>query len=128
VGEGHRLEREGKHDLAVADLTEAVAREDKLRYDEPPDWIQPVRHALGAVLLELGRAPEAESVYREDLKRAPGNVWALHGLAESQRLQKKDADAKATDAQLRVAMKKADVKLTSSCMCLPSAALCRESA
>lgn len=111
--------REGKHDLAVAELTEAVAREDKLRYDEPPDWIQPVRHALGAVLLELGRAADAESVYRVDLKRAPGNVWALHGLAESHRLQKKDAEAKATDAQLRVAMKNADVKLTSSCMCLP---------
>jgi hypothetical protein len=45
-------------------------------------WMQPVRHALGAFLLEQGRVAEAEAVFRKDLEQHPGNVWALHGLAE----------------------------------------------
>src|SRR6202011_4855552 len=64
---GEILYREGKSEEAVAALREAVRREDRLRYVEPPDWIQPVRHALGAALMDAGRYAEAESVYREDL-------------------------------------------------------------
>ena len=40
---------------------------DRLPYDEPWGWIQPTRHALGALLLEQGQVAEAEAVYREDL-------------------------------------------------------------
>jgi tetratricopeptide (TPR) repeat protein len=84
---GEILYREGRADEAFVALREAVAREDALRYSEPPDWIQPVRHALGAALLRSGRAEEAEAVYRADLVRLPGNVWSLVGLAGALKAQ-----------------------------------------
>ena len=65
--EGEIAYRRGEHDAAFAHLRAAVAMEDDLPYDEPWGWMQPVRHALGALLLEQGRVAEAEAVYREDL-------------------------------------------------------------
>jgi len=59
--------RRGDHDTAFTRLRAAVALEDDLPYDEPWGWMQPVRHALGALLLEQDRTAEAEAVYREDL-------------------------------------------------------------
>jgi tetratricopeptide (TPR) repeat protein len=56
-------------------------RDDTLRYDEPWGWMMPVRHALGALLLEQGHYDEAEAVYTKDLELHPGNGWALKGLA-----------------------------------------------
>ena len=76
---------------SFAHLRAAIALEDDLPYDEPWGWMQPVRHALGALLLEQGRTAEAEAVYREDLglggalPRAqihPDNLWALRGLLD----------------------------------------------
>ncbi len=98
-------------DLAAAvERFEAAARtEDGLRYNEPPDWYVPVRHSLGAALLAAGRGAEAQKVWEEDLRRHPENGWALHGLAESLRLQKKDAAA--VRRRFEAAWKKADVKL-----------------
>jgi tetratricopeptide (TPR) repeat protein len=108
-----------EHHLAEGILTlkEAVSEEDKLRYDEPPDWIQPVRHALGAALLRAGRAAEAEAVFREDLRRLPDNGWSLWGLARALELQKKDAAA--TRARFSEIWGDADLQLSSSCLCLP---------
>ena len=63
--EGELSFREGTTEDAVKALEEAIALEDALVYMEPPDWIQPVRHTLGAVLLREGRVKEAEAVYRE---------------------------------------------------------------
>lgn len=117
--EGEVLYREGKVDEGIAMLREAVKREDALHYDEPPDWIQPVRHALGAALLQQKRAVEAEAVYREDLAKLPGNGWGLWGLARSLRLQKKAATAEKVDAELAKVWDGADIELHSSCMCLP---------
>jgi len=68
---------------AVASLRRAAELEDELRYDEPPDWIQPVRHTLGAVLLRAGESKQAEKVYREDLERFPENGWSLLGLRDA---------------------------------------------
>jgi tetratricopeptide (TPR) repeat protein len=115
--EGEILYREGKSTEAFASLREAVKKNDQIRYAEPPDWIQPVRHTLGAALLDAGAAPEAEAVYLEDLKRWPENVWSLAGLVQSLRAQgKKPGEA---DARLRRAAQVADVDLSSSCLCLP---------
>jgi tetratricopeptide (TPR) repeat protein len=75
--------RSGKPADAIAPLTEAKDIEDGLMYMEPPFWHQPVRHLLGAALLELGRAAEAERLYREDLARFPKNVWSTRGLERS---------------------------------------------
>ncbi|HXG60151.1 MAG TPA: hypothetical protein VNO22_02145 [Planctomycetota bacterium] len=115
--EGEILYREGKAEPAFAALREAVRREDALRYDEPPDWIQPIRHVLGAALLHAGRAAEAETVYRDDLARWPENGWSLLGLSRSLRAQGKDA--RDVERRFREAWKDADIEATSSCLCLP---------
>ena len=65
--DGEIAYRKGDFDLAFARLRDAVELEDALPYDEPWGWMQPSRHALGALLLEQGRVEEAEAVYREDL-------------------------------------------------------------
>jgi len=74
-------------------LEEAPRLENGLAYDEPPDWIQPVRHTLGAVLLQAGRAAEAESIYLEELQRNPENGWGLLGLHDALNRQGKQAEA-----------------------------------
>jgi tetratricopeptide (TPR) repeat protein len=108
--------REGKVDFGVGLLRIAARAEDELRYDEPPDWIMPVRHALGAALLRAGRAAEAEAVYREDLARLPENGWSLWGLGRSLALQKKDSSD--VERRFRETWKDADIQLSSSCLCL----------
>jgi len=116
---GEILFRSGKIDEGLAALRESVAREDRLRYDEPPDWIQPVRHPLGAALLQAGRLGEAEAVFRTDLLKLPGNGWSLFGLARSLRLQKRNAEAAVIEKQFTKVWAKADMKIKSACLCLP---------
>jgi len=116
---GEILYQEGSEDAAFAALRKAVQAEDALRYDEPPDWIQPVRHALGAALLKSGRIEQAEAVYRDDLKRLPHNGWALFGLMRALELQGKADAARETRTQWNQVWKDADVQLSSSCFCLP---------
>ena len=104
----------GNRDQAIALLTQAVAEEDKLAYNEPNDMLFPTRHLLGAELLAAGRASEAEAVYREDLKRHPNNGWAFYGLSQALAAQKKDADAAAARKQFEQAWRKADVQLSAT--------------
>lgn len=99
---------------AISALREAVLIEDKIPYDEPPGWHSPVRQSLGVMLLAAGEPAEAETVYREELRRNPGNGWSLFGLAQSLRAQKREADAKKVDAEFAKAWQHADVKLTAS--------------
>jgi tetratricopeptide (TPR) repeat protein len=103
---------EGRKDAAFAALREAVAKEDRLAYNEPSDEFFPVRHLLGAALLDSKRPAEAEAVYREDLKRNPANGWALHGLAEALEAQGKKAEAE--KARFTEAWRNADTPLTAS--------------
>lgn len=119
--EGEILVREGKIDAGVARLREAVKAEDALKYDEPPGWILPVRHALGATLLNAGRFDAAEAVYREDLKRLPNNGWSLFGLARSLKLQNKLTEAADAEVRFKQAWARADIQITSSCLCQPGA-------
>jgi hypothetical protein len=114
--EGEILIREGKLDEGFAALRAAVKAEDSLKYDEPPGWLVPVRHALGASLMQAGRYAEAEQVYREDLARLPENGWSLRGLAQSLRAQSKD-EADSVEARFRKVWAKADLDIPSSCMC-----------
>jgi len=115
--EGEILVREGKMEAGIKALRAAVAKEDSLRYSEPPDWVVPVRHALGAFLLKNGQATEAEAVYREDLRRWPDNGWSLFGLAASLEAQGKNAEAAALRAKFADVWKHADVEIPSSCLC-----------
>jgi tetratricopeptide (TPR) repeat protein len=116
---GEILYAEGKLDESIAELRLAVEREDGLRYNEPPDWIHPVRHPLGAILLRAGRLAEAEEVYRADLAKLPENGWSLFGLAQSLKAQGKAKEAADVMARFEHVWADADFKLTSSCLCVP---------
>jgi len=109
--------RRGNHDLAFEHLREAVALDELLNYDEPWGWMEPARHALGALLTEQGRYEEAISVYEANLARYPENGWALHGLAEG--LQKLGREEEAADAQARfkAAWAGSDTVIPGSCFC-----------
>ena len=118
--------RKGRYEVAFEHLREAIGLEDHLPYDEPWGWMQPVRHALGALLLEQGRVAQAEAVYREDLgfdrrviraRQHPDNVWSLHGLHECLRRRGKHAEAGMIGARLEIALARADVPIRSSCFC-----------
>ena len=120
--EGEILIAEGKIDSGIEQLRAAIQKEDALKYDEPPGWMIPVRHSLGAVLMKQQRFAEAEQVYRDDLARLPENGWSLFGLADSLRKQKKNADEVAqTQKKFKKIWAKADLTITTSCLCQPQA-------
>jgi predicted Zn-dependent protease len=120
--EGEILIAEGKVDRGIEQLRAAMQKEDALKYDEPPGWMVPLRHSLGAVLMKQKRFAEAERIYREDLARLPENGWSLLGLAESLRKQKKNADEVAqTQMKFKKVWSKADLTITTSCLCQPQA-------
>src|SRR5262249_41446442 len=112
--------RDGKVDDAIASLRKGMEIEDDLLYMEPPEWIQPVRHTLGAVLLSAGRADDAEAVYKADLVHWPENGWSLYGLARCYESQGKTTEADAARERFAKAWNRADVKIGSSCLCVPS--------
>ena len=98
----------------LAYLERAVRLEDSLRYNEPPDWYFPVRHFLGAMLLDAGRPNEAEVVYAADLRKNPENGYSLLGLRISLDQQGKREDAVAVAKRFDRAWAGATHKLTSS--------------
>lgn len=99
---------------AIARWEKAVALADTLAYSEPADWFTPVRHHLGAALLDAGRARDAEAVYRADLERNPDNGWALFGLWQALAAQQQRGAAEAAERRFRGAWKRADVELRRS--------------
>ena len=105
---------QGDHATAIALLTEAVAKEDGLSYNEPSDEFYPTRHLLGAALLKADRKVEAAAVYREDLKRNPANGWALLGLAQALEQQGEVAEAAKARAQFDAAWARADTRIAAS--------------
>jgi tetratricopeptide (TPR) repeat protein len=118
--EGEILIAEGKIDSGIEQLRAAIQKEDALKYDEPPGWLIPVRHSLGAVLMKQQRFAEAEQVYRDDLARLPENGWSLLGLSESLRKQNKNLDEIAqTQSKFKKVWAKADLTITTSCLCQP---------
>lgn len=118
--EGEILIAENKIDNGITELQEAIKHEDALHYDEPPGWLIPVRHSLGAVLMKQKRFAEAEQIYRDDLKRLPDNGWSLLGLAGSLREQQKNsAEAARVNRKFQKIWAKADLKINTSCLCQP---------
>ena len=111
---GEIAAKERRWDEAVTALDRAVRLEDGLTYNEPPDWYYPVRHTLGAILLEAGRPEEAEIVYWEDLRENRGNGFALFGVWKSLLAQGRTEEAAALEQRFRAAWSGADVELTSS--------------
>lgn len=117
--QGELLYREGKTKEAFAIMRKGIEHEDSLVYDEPPAWMLPVRHALGALLMADGQHEEAEQLYREDLERNTGNGWALIGLRESMIAQGRTAEAAQFDRLVETAFASADTEIESSCFCEP---------
>jgi tetratricopeptide (TPR) repeat protein len=124
--QGEIAYRQGNHDSAFTHLRQAVTLDDSLPYDEPWGWMQPARHALGALLLEQDRVAEAMQVYQADLgldntlRRAaqhPDNVWSLHGYVECLHRLGQHAAAMAVQTRLDLAMARADVEIRASCFC-----------
>jgi tetratricopeptide (TPR) repeat protein len=121
----------GNSDKAFEHLRKSVGIDDNLPYDEPWAWMQPTRHALGALLIEQGQYEEAETVYRADLgldstlSRAcqhPGNVWSLHGLHECLVHRDEKTEALQVKLQLDKAAARAEVPIKASCYCRQVAA------
>ena len=107
-------------------LRQAVELDDNLNYEEPWSWPQPTRHALGALLLEVGNYEEAEAVYKADLgidgklprpSQHPKNVWALHGLHECLKLRNDTVELPHVASLLRQAEARSDIKINASCLC-----------
>ncbi|MFZ5673139.1 MAG: hypothetical protein ACOZAM_09255 [Pseudomonadota bacterium] len=124
--DGELAYHQGRHDEAYGHLRQAVELDDDLSYTEPWAWMHPPRHALAALLLDQGHHEEAEAVYRDDLglsgkvqrcTRHPNNVWALHGLVECLQARGETAELPALQAALAAALAKADVPISSSCLC-----------
>lgn len=118
--------RKGNFDSAFAHLRKSVELDDALPYDEPWGWMQPTRHALGALLLEQGHIEEAEAVYRSDLgldgklSRAcqhPDNLWSLHGLHECLTRRDEKIEAPLIKQRLDLAAARAEVPIKASCFC-----------
>jgi hypothetical protein len=118
--------RKGHYDTAFAELRRSVELSDTLRYDEPWGWMQPARHALGALLLEQGRIEEAEVIYRSDLgldgklSRAcqhPDNLWSLHGLHECLVRRGEKVETALIRQRLDLAQARAEIPIRASCFC-----------
>lgn len=118
--------RKANYDRAFDALRRAIDLDDNLPYDEPWGWMQPTRHAYGALLLEQGRVAEAEAVYRADLglddtlpraSQHPSNVWSLHGFHECLTRLGKTGEAQIIGQQLKLAVALADVPIEASCFC-----------
>jgi tetratricopeptide (TPR) repeat protein len=124
--DGEIAYRQGRFDEAFEFLRRAIELDDALPYDEPWGWMQPTRHAYGALLLEQGHLEEAAAVYAADLGldptlsrccQHPGNVWSLHGYHEClTRLGRRD-EAAIVAQQLELASARADVPILASCAC-----------
>jgi len=118
--------RRGNFELAFDHLRRSVEIEDNLAYDEPWGWMQPTRHALGALLTEQGRHEEAEAVYRADLgldstlsraSQHPNNLWSLHGLHECLVQRGETVESILIKQQLDLARARSEVEVKASCYC-----------
>lgn len=127
--DGELAYHQGRHDEAYGHLRQAVELDDNLSYTEPWAWMHPPRHALAALLLDQGHSAEAEQVYRDDLglsgkvqrcAQHPNNVWALHGLVECMNRRGETDELPILQTSLAAALARADVPITSSCLCRTS--------
>ena len=127
--------RKDNFEVAFKHLRKAVFLDDNLIYDEPWGWMQPARHALGALLLEQGHLEEAKQVYMDDLglndelphtSCHPENLWSLHGLVECLERQGQIEESKVVRGRLSLAMARADVEINASCACRLESHCCAE--
>ncbi|KAM3498061.1 hypothetical protein MY10362_008607 [Beauveria mimosiformis] len=118
--------RAENYEAAFAHLRDAIALYDNLPFDEPWGWMQPARHAYGALLLEQGHVQEAMAVYKADLgiddslpraHQHPHNVWSLHGYHECLVTLAMTDEAEAISGKVKAALELADMPVKASCFC-----------
>jgi tetratricopeptide (TPR) repeat protein len=114
VLQGVMAEERGMLTQSITLLKEAVHEEDGMLYNEPKDWVLPVRHYLGRVLLKAKQYAEAEKIYKEDLKINPNNAWALTGLQEALQKQNKRKEASTIQQKAQKAKERSDINMTAS--------------
>ncbi len=123
---GELAYKSGRVEEGLSHLRRAVELDDRLLYDEPWGWMQPTRHALGALLMDAGRFDEAEAIYRADLGlddtlprpcQHPKNVWSLHGLDECLRRRGETVERRHVALLLAQALARAEVPVRASCYC-----------
>jgi pimeloyl-ACP methyl ester carboxylesterase len=95
-------------------LRRAVAAEDLVNYNEPPDWHLPTREWLGRALMRSGNYAEAEAVFRKEIEKNPKNGRGLFGLAAALEKQGKSTSAALVRKEFEAAWKDADTKLATS--------------
>jgi hypothetical protein len=95
---------------AAAGFRQAAGAEDRLAYDEPPDWYLASNWMLGRTLLRLGDATGAEAAFRADLRHNVAHGRSLHGLEEALRRQGRDKEADATRKRFERAWRGADLR------------------
>jgi tetratricopeptide (TPR) repeat protein len=111
---GEYAAKSGDLHAGIAYLERAARLEDTLLYNEPPDWYFPVRHVLGALLMDANLPAEAEAVYWDDLRRNPDNGFSLFGLKLALEAQGNKPVAEEIGTRFDKAWSSADVKLRSS--------------
>ena len=102
----------GDSKFGIDALRRAVDAEDRVNYNEPPDWHLPAREWLGRALLRAGDFAGAEAVYRRAIEKNPRNGRALFGLAESLLKQGKNSSAELVTREFNAAWANSDTKLT----------------
>ena len=117
VLEGEIEFKAGNQSKGLSLLAKAVELEEKLKYAEPVAWMMPARHAYGALLISAGQYSKAEEIYQRDLEFFPANGWALLGMRDALRGQKRFEEANHIDHAFRRAWRSADVMPPASCYC-----------
>ena len=111
---GEIYEAEGDLESAIETYSAAIVIEDLNNYTEPPRWLQPMRHYLGAALLDANDPIKAEAVFRRDLSWHKNNGWSLFGLWKSLEAQGKSDEAEQTFNAYEKSWADSDVILTRS--------------
>ena len=124
--DGEIAYREGRFDEAFAHLRRAIELDDALPYDEPWGWMQPTRHAYGALLLEQGRVEDAADGVRRRPRARPHPEQAVPAprqRVEPARISRMPATAgshrRGGDhrSTAGLASARADVPIAASCAC-----------
>lgn len=99
---------------AIAAYKRAVITEENMVYTEPRDWLLNPKHFLGNAYIKAGDFISAEKVFRKDLLNNNENGWALYGIYQCLKAQKKTKEAEAMFGRYRKAFLQSDINLNAS--------------
>lgn len=114
VLEGIIAEEDGDLDRAIELLTLAMTKEDDMMYNEPKDWLHPVKQYLANTFTKARKYRDAEKIFRKDLQQNPNNGWSLTGLATVMLLQSRTKESLQLQQEAKKAFERTDVKITTA--------------